>query len=450
MFDKDSATAGPQRGRSTKLSAAFSQYFAVASLTLSCSGLIGCGAEREGGANDDENVDVASNSALFQAARRKDMTSDDHLAEIAKKIPGFGGMYLDQSGTLQVYMTDHSNAGTAQQKAALESVIASEMFDGRPMPPYGMTIRTGKYDFLQLKNWHDTMSAQILSDPTVVYTDIDDANNCLVIGVEHMAAKRAAIESRLDSMGIPRQAIVLKEAAPVHFELQSFHRPLVGGIQTSEAGFICTLGFAATNINFLPGLVTASHCTAVQGGVESTVFHQPTVSGTSNIVGTEIRDPTYFTGGACPATRRCRFSDSAFIQLASGVTTTRGAVARVALNSTVWNGVDLYSNVSNGQSTQIVGQVVTKVGRTTGRTEGTVQSVCANFNVLGSDITQLCQTRASYASSPGDSGAPVFTSVPNRPLDQIDMLGIHWGSGGVFSPAANIQRSDELGTLIIF
>jgi hypothetical protein len=33
-------------------------------------------------------------------------------------------------------------------------------------------------------------------------------------------------------------------------------------IQTSEAGFICTLGFAATNVNFLAGFVTASHCTA--------------------------------------------------------------------------------------------------------------------------------------------------------------------------------------------
>ena len=43
-------------------------------------------------------------------------------------------------------------------------------------------------------------------------------------------------------------------------------------------------------------------------------FHQPDdplFSG--NPVGDEIADPNYFTGGMCPAGRRCRFSDSAFV-----------------------------------------------------------------------------------------------------------------------------------------
>ena len=145
--------------------------------------------------------------------------------------------------------------------------------------------------------------------------------------------------------------------------------------------------------NGVNGYVTNSHCTATQGGVQGTVEHQPIASGTTNRVGIEIADPTYFTGSGCPAGRRCRRSDSSFIQVphpsGPAVTTALGTVARPAVGSFTWNGVDTFT--ITGESAPVVGQAITKVGRTTGRTTGTIQQTCAIFNVSGSTITQLCR-----------------------------------------------------------
>jgi hypothetical protein len=77
------------------------------------------------------------------------------------------------------------------------------------------------------------------------------------------------------------------------------------------------------------------------------------------------------------------------------------------------------------------GETVQKVGRTTGRTQGTVQHTCRAvdfFDLDGSptDITLLCQGEANYASSAGDSGSPVV-QVYSGGL--VFAIGIHWRGG---------------------
>lgn len=106
------------------------------------------------------------------------------------------------------------------------------------------------------------------------------------------------------------------------------------------------------------------------------------------------------------------------------------------------NGLDRYSIVSD--ITPFVNDPVTKVGRTTGRTSGTVTNTCTTYNVANSDVTMLCQAKGDYVSQGGDSGAAVFTIGSSG---NVDLRGLHWGSGGVFSPVGNVQRTDELGVL---
>jgi hypothetical protein len=239
---------------------------------------------------------------------------------------------------------------------------------------------------------------------------------------------------------------VISETKPIIQHLRSRRRPLRGGLQINFGNFLCTLGFIAVR-NGVNGYVTNSHCTTTQGGVQNTVEHQPSASGTTNRVGIEIADPTYFSGSGCPASRVCRRSDSSFIQVphpsGPSVTIARGTIARPAVNSFTWNGVDIFNITSEGSA--LVGQAVTKVGRTTGRTAGTVSQTCVNTNVSGTNITQLCQTFANYGNAGGDSGSPVFriTTLPN-----VVLVGINWGGNGtisVFSPITQIQQ--ELGAL---
>jgi hypothetical protein len=373
-------------------------------------------------------------------------TLDEQLANIAKQVPGFGGMFYDQDGILQVYMEGQKAPMSATSMAFLEQVITSEVGNGERLSGRGMEILQGQYDFLTLHNWQQQMTPEVLDIPGVVFTDNHEGKNRLEIGITDLPGAAEAVEGVLSKLGIPRAAVNIIETKEMNLTLRSRRRPLRGGLQINFGNFLCTLGFIAVR-NGVTGYVTNSHCTTTQGGVQNTVEHQPSASGTTNRVGIEIADPTYVGGAGCPAGRVCRRSDSSFIQVphpsGPAVTTARGTIARPAVNSFTWNGVDIFNITSEGSA--VVGQAVTKVGRTTGRTAGTVSQTCVNTNVSGTNITQLCQTFANYGNAGGDSGSPVFriTTLPN-----VVLVGINWGGNGtisVFSPITQIQQ--ELGAL---
>jgi hypothetical protein len=89
------------------------------------------------------------------------------------------------------------------------------------------------------------------------------------------------------------------------------------------------------------------------------------------------------------------------------------------------------------------GEVVDKMGRTTGWTWGDVTVTCRNRDVDDDRITYLCQSYANGGATYGDSGAPVFglTGVGNN----VILYGILWGGGAglgdyVFSAYRAIQE----------
>jgi hypothetical protein len=394
-----------------------------------------------------------SNPAVLPGPAQTDEieTLDDRFAAVARQVPGFGGMFFDRDGTLQVYLLGQKDPVDAAFMAFLDNVITTEIGRGNRLSQSGVEVREGQYDFLDLHRWRQQVSPSVLALPEVVFTDIDEATNRLRIGITDSPGMTETVEEYLAKLGVPREAVLISKTEPVWPQLRSVRRPLRGGFQINFGGSLCTLGFIAVRQG-ITGFVTASHCTNTQGGVEGTVYHQPTASGTTNRVGEEIADPTYFTGGACPSGRRCRFSDSSFARVphpsGPAVTTALGIIARPPDFGWGWNGISIYQIIGEGPPL-VIGQVVEKVGRTTGRTGGGVQQTCADFNQNGSNITQLCQYRASYADQPGDSGSAVFTVqiIRGDPVWRARLRGIHWGSGGVFSPIENIQMAGELGPL---
>ena len=108
----------------------------------------------------------------------------------------------------------------------------------------------------------------------------------------------------------------------------------------------------------------------------------------------------------------------------------------------------------------LAGEKVAKVGATTGRTEATVLSTCADINVNGTNISLLCQGQAFWLggtfpiAAKGDSGSPVFRV--DRAADpfttDVTLLGILWGgdkSGGVFGFSQLLLLEAELGFLSV-
>ena len=362
--------------------------------------------------------------------------------DVATQVPGFGGMYLE-GNILKVYLTDPTLMVSAG------SVITS-VFGADRIPAGGIQVIRGNYGFHQLSAWSNKLGA-VFNIPGVVYTDIDERANRLTVGVENQGVA-ASVQGMVSSVGIPQGVMNIVTAEPIYDQvtLQDQVRPIQGGLQIQFSNFLCSISYNAVR-GGTAGFVTASHCTDVQGGVESTLYYQPLTAG-NTFIGTETADPLY-SRATCQAAgvhgnHICRYSDTSFEQLATGVTESLGSIEQTSsVNSGSLTIAGSFRVTSEGPS--LVGQTVNKVGRTTGWSQGQVTNTCVNTGVSGSKIVQLCQDWVSATVGPGDSGSGVFAITSGS---DVQLRGTLWGGNGagtvfVYSPIANIQRSDELGPI---
>lgn len=348
---------------------------------------------------------------------------------LARTIPGFGGFYLDDQGVPTVYLTDVGQRGAAEAALGASNI----------------RVLQGDYTYQELDRWFTRVSPEALAVTGTVFTDLDEAMNRVLVGVENARAA-AAVKGVAARLGLPGKAVVVKQVEPIYFlaTLRDAVRPVVGGLQINFDNFLCTLGFNAVD-GTENSFVTASHCTTTQGGVQGTLYSQPLSSMAGSFIGTEVEDPLYFMGGVCPTGRRCRYSDAARATYAAGVAFTLGQIAKTTKARGSITIAGSFTITAEAATNPSVGERVNKVGRTTGWTRGRVTNTCANVNVFGSDITQLCQAIVNAGVGAGDSGSPVFAGSTNVTLYGILWGGNLFGSSFVYSPINNIQQ--ELGAL---
>jgi len=365
--------------------------------------------------------------------------------DLARRIPGFGGYFLDAQGRPTVYLSGPADP----------AIAASELGDEltrRGLGPSDLRVRPASYTWLELHEWHERSTMEALSVPGTFFTDIDEASNRLRVGVAD-AASASEVRATFARLGVPEAAVIVEVTEPIlpMVTLRDQVRPVVGGLQINFGQYVCTLGFNAGH-SAGNSFITNSHCTNTQGGTEGTLYYQPLSSVSGSFIGTEAADPTYFRGGACPRGRRCRYSDAARVSYVSGVTFTLGGLARTTGPNngslTIDGGYTIGSEYAGTSFT--VGEIVNKVGRTTGWTQGQVTNTCVNTSVSGSQLTLLCQTFVAAGVGGGDSGSPVFTITGTS---SARLNGILWGGNSsgttfVFSPLAFVEQ--ELGSLTTF
>ncbi|HEV8381860.1 MAG TPA: hypothetical protein VGQ29_09760 [Gemmatimonadales bacterium] len=360
------------------------------------------------------------------------------MAALTRALPGFGGLFIDH-GVPTVYLTDLGQRG-----------LAERLLDGfaRARGAPGIRVLAGRFGYGDLDKWFKQVSDEAFAQGRVVFVDLDEAANRVLVGVEP-GASHANIRALAARLGVPAEALTVRDAEPIHYvaTLRDQVRPVVAGLQINFSNFICSIGFNATS-GGQASFVTASHCTDRQGGVEGTLYYQPLASTANSFIGTEVADPKYFRGGACPRGRKCRFSDASRAAYASGVGFTLGGIAQT---SGANNGsLTITGTIAiNGEGGEVVGDVANKIGRTTGWTAGTITNTCVNTGVSGSNIVQLCQNFVSAGVGGGDSGSDVFLQAGGG----ARLLGVLWGGNSagtlfVYSPIANVEQ--ELGPLTTF
>ena len=125
---------------------------------------------------------------------------DDHWAEIAHRVPGFAGWWLD-GGTIVLWLVD-----TTQRDAALQAVAAE-------LPrrySHNVRVRKADFDFIQLRDWKNLA----IGDSSVVWSDADELQNRVVVGVVD-SGSLASTRERLVAAGITSAALVLEIDGPV-------------------------------------------------------------------------------------------------------------------------------------------------------------------------------------------------------------------------------------------
>ena len=384
--------------------------------------------------------------ALPAAGEGPAASVDQELLRMGREVPGFGGMFYDEQGRPNVYLLDPEGAGAA--------VVKSLGAQAR--------LLRGDYEFERLLDWRRELRP-LLSLPGVVYLDVDEAKNRVVLGVDSTSRSKGLDRDRLErellGSSVPRQAVVLAETGPVEplITLQSKIRPTPGGVQilfpvAPPLYGICTLGFNAYRGKVF-GFVVNAHCTGTRGEIDGIQYYQSLPP--DGVIGAEVEDPAFSTGLPCPDGRKCRFSDTAFAKYSKPQFGILGRLARTTSGASDFGSLTVNPpaarfTIAGKASSPLLGSVLHKVGRTTGWTYGTVIATCADINVSGSDVTDFCQSVVRGGSGPGDSGSPVFVRSGSSP--KVKLAGILWGGGSdqdgifyVFSPLENIEQ--ELGPL---
>lgn len=416
--------------------------------------------------------------ALAQNAGNAPVTPDMQFVEIARQAPGFGGLFLDESGAMTIYLKGaDARAALATQrapKARALAAIGAVMGDRIPArlraPMQSLTTQAvdavkvlrADFDAIELYRVKE-VADQALGQPGVVFTDIDEKRNRVVIGVENADGLQKA-QSIMRASGAPAAAFVIEPARAFNqtASLSSRFRPAPGGVQIeADIGLTryrrCTLGFNAER-NGVAGFVTNSHCTKTRGASEGIDIHQPDdpVLSEGNKIGDEEIDPPYFSRAFCPTGFRCRFSDSAWIRY----NTAPGKdIARTTndVGSRTINSANPRLTIVSETAQPLMGMTLSKVGRSTGWTHGQVTATCVDTVVANTKILMRCQSIVTRTfgthriTAAGDSGSPVFELLPNE--QDVSLHGILWGEQEeglrfVFSPMQSVQG--EIGPLVTF
>jgi hypothetical protein len=377
---------------------------------------------------------------------------DGIFVRMAQEIPGFAGLYYDESQTLNVVMAP-ATMSEAEVASSLHGWLPTLGIEGEAVQQ--LVVREGQYDFPTLAAMRAQADQVVWSLGQVVFTDADEQANRVHIGVETEAAA-AAVARALAMAGLPSEAVMISLSEP-EYPMQGLRdrvRPVAGGLQINFPGFLCTLGFNVRPAGFpdaVHGFVTNSHCTSVRSSMTSTPYWQPTGSVPSpadpNFIGTEEWDIPFFTSAdnpICPVGNLCRWSDAAGMRYATGVENAFGQIYRTTgFGSLVIDPAMPRWTITEERPRTIVGDSVHKTGRTSGWTRGVTFAACVNVGVAGTTPQQvmLCQDRTNQtpAIAGGDSGSAYYQVIgPN----QVRLVGLLWG-GTTFSPMENVRFENQ-------
>lgn len=409
-------------------------------------------------------------------------TIRDEFAAMAERVPGgFGGLFVDGEGAVAMVLRDLGQEASARMALGQEQMIQRrrEGSDGDRFTPVQIKVREGAYDYAQLHDWYNELLTALPFPPRMGTISVE--RNRLFVGVA-TEAERQSVLALAEQIRLPPSALRVEAVPEPHMtHVQGKHRPVPGGVQGQFKlpgplpTQTCTIGINVTRLG-QTGFLVNSHCTKHAFYVDPsnpTHYWQHRVNewwepATKRHIGNEAMDPPVF---ACQLNANgCRYADVAMGLFNSNpggsgsVQPDFGRIARPASRNTGELALHatsprfLITEPSVGWS--LGGEVLEKVGRTTGWTGGHVvfewgpeqeDGGCVDITpapvdfIMPNPPTLLCQVVVSgpsslpYAVGGGDSGSPLFRIADGV---NVELRGILWGGSGCGFVAPDDLRCD--------
>jgi hypothetical protein len=411
---------------------------------------------------------------------------DEEEVSIARILPEYGGHFIDDDGSVVVYLTD------LEQAAEVTPIILRHLrATSATSLPKGVNVRyrQAEFDFLTLSRWRSVdLPRHAGRIPGVRLIGTDIRNNRISVGIEGEDAREAVL-SVLRANAIPSRAVDLQllnfdsvEKATAFDQapssscadcLTGYTHTLRGGwriwgrrSQTIESR--CTLamvgrGTAHGALGSDVG-ITSSHCTATMDQMDGTEFRQP--DQWDGVIGAERWDGSVHPRGDwCNYFEGCRHGDVAILRLNYLRNHDIGSIQRpdhVGTNRVSQNREFPIYSLLNGRLN--AGAVVQMVGSTSGWQSGTQTQRCYDVKVFTNvtDMRQIwlvCQGLVRWGRAEGgDSGAPVFREEPSLwspDFQRVQVVGFHAGGFigadnhryGWYSSALGALNTDRFGDI---
>lgn len=335
--------------------------------------------------NTDWGVPMSDAEAVELHRRELTQSAMEPATGYAGVQAGYAGVYIDhQNGGIPVYLfTGDAELHRAAIRARLPD---STEFDLR-------SVERSYSDLQELRERVELARGDLAALGIAVHlTGIQPSSNSVVVGVEMLTpAGPGILQARFGpGLSLREQGPGVPDACNSMYDCW----PPKGGIEvkSSATGNKCTSGWVAKRTDtFALVLVTAGHCIEIGGG-ENTVWTHKT-----NSIG-KAQKETWASGAD---------GDVGLIGIyASSTPTTKNR-----LIAAMPNGVYSVTSVRTSYW-QHQGDVVCRVGRTTGLSCGTITvEDVTNDSCVGSTCRAIDHTwEVNFDSTGGDSGGPIYSS----------------------------------------
>lgn len=156
---------------------------------------IACGNDPSGGTS---GPTMAYRSAV---TTKPSIDGDERLLTVARKVPEFGGTYVE-NGRLLILLVGSSS----QSKLASAQAVIAKVLNRPALLRLHAVAINARYTFTELKGWFDQVAPAVLAIPGVVSVDIDDVRNVIQIGVSK-AGDADTVRTTVQQAGMPPTAL---------------------------------------------------------------------------------------------------------------------------------------------------------------------------------------------------------------------------------------------------